>query len=57
LERWVLADWEGVLVEEGEMLKSVSVESRKRKRKWRTIEDGMDQHLVEGKEGPNRWIG
>jgi len=56
LERWVSADWEGALVGEGEGQKNVSADSRKRKRKWRAIEDGMDQHLVAGKEDPNRWI-
>jgi hypothetical protein len=56
LERWVSADWEGVLVEGGERLKSVSADSRRQKRKWKAIEDGMDQHLVAGKEDPNRWI-
>ena len=43
-------------MEEGEKLKSVSADSRRQKRKWKAIEDGMDQHLVAGKEDPNRWI-
>ena len=43
-------------MEEGERLKSVSAESRRQKRKWKAIEDGMDQHLVAGKEDPNRLI-
>jgi hypothetical protein len=50
-----LADWEGVEGEDGRQ-KNVSAETKRRKCTWSSAENGMDQHLVGGRGGPNRWV-
>jgi len=51
-ERWVSADWEGGLWEEGGRQKNVSAVPMKRK----YIEEVMNLHLAVGKVSPNHWI-